>query len=199
MVAGRRKEWVLVILAVAALMVLDRWALRALWLCEPPAPVFSEIGFYLGHGLVQTACLAVVFLAGRLWNRARLQWAAGLGFAAYVFSGGLAQMFKHMVARPRPKMHVLGHSWPGQPFGDAMDSFPSGHTTTSVAIALVLSWFYPKGAPVFMAAAGLVGAARIMCWTHYPLDVAGGVLLGLLVGWAVVFFARPYLKRRGMD
>lgn len=60
-------------------------------------------------------------------------------------------------------------------------SFPSGHTSSSFACATVMFGNLPKkyGIVMIMLAA-LIGFSRIYTGVHYPLDVLGGIVTGLL-------------------
>jgi undecaprenyl-diphosphatase len=71
-------------------------------------------------------------------------------------------------------------------------SFPSGHTSTSFAIATALSRAYPKWyviVPSYLWA-GSVGYSRMYLGVHYPSDVFGGALLGTTTSWLL----RPAIK-----
>jgi len=71
-------------------------------------------------------------------------------------------------------------------------SFPSGHTSTSFAIATALSRAYPKWyviVPSYLWAAS-VGYSRMYLGVHYPSDVFGGALLGTTTSWVL----RPAFK-----
>ncbi len=68
-------------------------------------------------------------------------------------------------------------------------SFPSGHTATSFAAALVLARAFPRRAWLFYALAAAIGFSRIYVGVHYPIDVFGGALLGLLVATALLRLA----------
>jgi undecaprenyl-diphosphatase len=67
-------------------------------------------------------------------------------------------------------------------------SFPSGHAASSVAGAITLSWIWPQGRLVLWALAALVGLSRIYVGVHYPLDVLGGAVLGLMCAWPLKWF-----------
>jgi undecaprenyl-diphosphatase len=63
-------------------------------------------------------------------------------------------------------------------------SFPSDHTTVTAGIAFGLLFFtrFKKLGVVVLAAACLIGFARIFVGIHYPLDILGGLVTGLLGG-----------------
>jgi len=61
-------------------------------------------------------------------------------------------------------------------------SFPSAHSTSSVAGAVVLARVAPGARPALYALAGAVCLGRPYLGMHYPSDVAAGVVLGYALG-----------------
>jgi len=70
-----------------------------------------------------------------------------------------------------------------RPNGENRTSFPSGHTSGSFAIAMVLQELYgnPAGIPAFILA-GLTGMQRLHARKHWLTDVLAGALLGSMIG-----------------
>lgn len=104
---------------------------------------------------------------------------------------------KMLVERERPfvsvgdSINVRGPAFEGL-------SFPSGHTTTAFAAAVLLSAFLrPKWRPIPIVWAVLVGTARLYYGEHNFLDVVAGAALGsafAMVLW--YFFLNRYADPR---
>ena len=177
---------------VGVFRVFDPEMSRWLSLDRPFSRPVVTWGYYLGHGTVQVLFLAALYALGRLSNRTGPCLAAASGLVAYAISGVGVQVVKHLVGRPRPRLYVEGVRHFGPSLQGGLDSFPSGHTSTSVALAVALSFHWPRGAPFFLGIAALVAASRLLGGSHFPTDVWGGVILGMAAGWA----ATVWLRRR---
>ncbi len=59
-------------------------------------------------------------------------------------------------------------------------SFPSGHTTTSVAVCTYFVALFPRYAPLWILITLLSISGRVLANDHYVSDVLAGVVVGLL-------------------
>lgn len=71
-------------------------------------------------------------------------------------------------------------------------SFPSGHTTTVVSLAVGLGVLFPRYFYAALGVALLVAASRVLLYYHYLSDVMTGFYLTVLV----VGFYTHYLKQK---
>jgi len=96
----------------------------------------------------------------------------------------------HAVVRPRP--YVTYHLSVLIPSHERQSSFPSDHTAIASGIATVLLLGGEAGWGLLgLLGAVLIGLARIVAGVHYPSDVLGGLIVGLLSGTAALWVRRP--------
>jgi membrane-associated phospholipid phosphatase len=119
-----------------------------------------------------------------IWRR---PWLLVLLLAADAVADGLSYELRQWIGRERPP---LVYPDP-KPLVDVPHSgaFPSGHASTAFACATVLAWASPRlRIPVFVLAAAIAWS-RVYVGVHWPLDVLGGALLGVLVATALLTLA----------
>jgi len=59
-------------------------------------------------------------------------------------------------------------------------SFPSGHATFFMALAVSIFFYHKKAGYIFMFFALIIGIARIVAGVHFPTDILGGFVVGAL-------------------
>lgn len=101
--------------------------------------------------------------------------------AAGVLVGNV--FLKNWVARPRPCW--LDHSVRLLIARPSDYSFPSGHTLSSVIGATVLTLTNRKFGWAAIPLAALIAFSRLYLYVHFPSDVLGGALIGLVLGCMV--------------
>ena len=94
------------------------------------------------------------------------------------------KIIKVLVARPRPYTVVEGLNRIIEAQSEM--SFPSGHTSSSFAAAVVIYCMCPKkiGIPAMILAA-LISFSRIYVGVHYTTDVLAGALVGTAIAFLV--------------
>lgn len=119
---------------------------------------------------------AAILLHGRRWRE--------IPFLVVGFGGAvlLVHLAKALLDRPRPTLVEPLVALP------ADSSFPSAHTTQIAAFALCLAFIIHRTIPEWQFIAGVLAVAlvaavalsRIYLQVHFPSDVLGGLLLGVV-------------------
>lgn len=103
-----------------------------------------------------------------------LRMTAAMGVESVLVNGIIKSFFR----RSRPPWEVDRPLYVRRPL---TSSFPSGHATSAVSAAMLLSedddWW-----PLYVAIAAVVATSRIYVRIHHASDVAGGVAVGLVLG-----------------
>lgn len=93
-------------------------------------------------------------------------------------------ILKNVIARTRPYEVIDGLQILIQKQKDY--SFPSGHTGSSFAAAIIFFQTLPKKYGISaIVLASLIGISRLYVGVHYPSDVICGFLIGMIIGIVV--------------
>ncbi|OGE38178.1 hypothetical protein A3B45_03860 [Candidatus Daviesbacteria bacterium RIFCSPLOWO2_01_FULL_39_12] len=89
----------------------------------------------------------------------------------------LIKIIHLFILEPRP--YISYHITPLITYGDDV-SFPSRHASIVSAIAFSYLHFKSKWFPLFLFMMVWVGFSRIYVGVHYPIDILGGFLVGII-------------------
>jgi len=162
-----------------------------LWLNQAligKSDLLDKVMIFLGVYLVYA--LPVILLL--LWFLVKKQQRT----LAFSFAGMLISWFfitKLIVPsiwfRPRPELNVLGAK--ELLFHRPDYSFPSDHATALFALTFGLCFFgYKKASSWFLVYALIITISRISLGVHFPLDIVGGIISGLIGASIVKLFER---------
>lgn len=148
------------------------------WICLDSLAIF--FAKYLIYYLVAGAVLFLFLIKKKEWVRYLFLIGASVVLSRLIITG-LIRLIWH---RSRPFIdyqvnQLLEHS--------ASGSFPSGHIAGLFALAAVVYFFNKKIGWIFLGSGILVGLARIFVGIHYPLDILGGIVVGILSALVVGF------------
>ena len=159
-------------------------------------PIFiSDFGYK-----VHMVPLLIVTGTVMIWFK---KWKEFLGFLILTQGVSLVVMIlKDIIGRPRPDIiyqKVIKHSF----------SFPSGHSSVNMFFYLTLLWLIccaiknkPGKIIIGTILTGwilLVGFSRVFLGVHYPSDVLGGYLIGILLFFVFVLYTNVVCKPRAVE
>ena len=172
---------------------------QAAWIVPLLHPL-NVLGFPPLVAIVYGTIVLLLFAAGARWE------AVASGFAT-LGAAGLNLLVKDLVARPRPSIDLVHveHQVPGS-------GFPAGHVLNLTAfvgflcyltwVHLAPSWRRTALIACLLAMIALMGIARIHAGEHWPSDVLGAYLLGIVwLATTVEFYqwGRRKIRNRRLD
>ncbi|MQX08771.1 phosphatase PAP2 family protein [Sinorhizobium fredii] len=160
----------------------------------------TDVGTFAWMIYTSATLLLIAFVVRRASRRDTIRQRArtARNLSAYFLltigtASALVHGLKFLIGRARPELFADYGAYSLTPFtGDRLfESFPSGHSTAAGAFFGAFAMLKPELRPLFLILALLIGVSRVIVGSHYPSDVAAGLLLGLWVAMMVAFlFAR---------
>ena len=74
-------------------------------------------------------------------------------------------------------------------------SFPSSHTSTSFASALQFFGINRKAGIAALIFAAVVAFTRLYLYVHFPTDIIGGIILGVIMGFATIIVGKKIRQK----
>lgn len=194
-----------VVLGVALLAQIDIWASQSTiaWPDLWRAPFFFITDYGLSDWVLipSLAIFILALVAGRLLKdlpglaAREVATLSGFVFLGVGVPGLMANLIKRLIGRGRPTEYDVSGAFSFQNVVNdwSFQSFPSGHTTTAIALAFVIGFLWPRLFMLFLAIGIVVSFSRVPIGMHYPSDVFGGLVVGMLGAYLV----RNIFARRG--
>lgn len=158
--------------------------------------VFTRKEFWIPFYLV------LIFQIYKAKGNEALWWIIGAFVLIFLCDQISTQLFKNVIQRFRPShdptlqgMVNLVHGYKGGKYG-----FVSSHATNSFGVALFTSLlFRNKLYSIFIFTWSLlIIYTRIYLGVHFPGDVIGGMMLGLVLGYFVYRLTQWWVEKRGI-
>ena len=127
------------------------------------------------------------------WKARKAQ--AVIVFFALATPGVFVLLIKGIIGRARPYMVEDGAAMFFNPFSFELDfsSWPSGHTSTAFAFAMMVGLLYPHTRWVLFPLAAITGYSRMALGVHYLGDVVMGLIIGTVGAMIVYKWVAPKL------
>jgi undecaprenyl-diphosphatase len=155
------------------------------WLDQVGIFLAAYSQYFLGAGIVVWMLLKD---RSNFWKNFKI--------AAYFFVTAIVSRFifgeilKRVINRPRPfEVHRVIQLISE----DKGQSFPSGHMSFFFAFSTAVYLYNKKAGLICFAVSFMMGLARIYTGVHYPLDILGGMALGIIIGWGMWQVGKKYI------
>lgn len=161
-------------------------------LLTPVAQMLSMPGNHGGVGYI-IACL--IMLGFKKTRKYGFYGLVAMAFSALIVSA----IIKPIAARPRPYMsgvsdYVNWWHYIGATMESEVYSFPSGHTSVTMALVTTFVFLEKKFWPLYLCVL-MVGMSRNYLMVHYPTDVMAGIVTGFVAAYLAVKLCRIVIAR----
>jgi undecaprenyl-diphosphatase len=139
--------------------------------------LLDGLGIFFAQYLVYFLVLGFLVLAFSQKGLRHKLYVLSEGALAVILARGIiTEVIRFFYYHPRP-FEALGFT---PLIAESGSSFPSGHMTFLFALAMVVWYVNRKWGVFYFILALLVGVARIYVGVHWPLDILGGIVIGIV-------------------
>jgi len=177
--------------AIACIFLIDQLWLdfaETWWKTTPlRKAICAEIEYWGDFLTYNVAVFVTLLLVGHFRKSRFLTRLAAASLISGMLAGGTARIAKHTIGRPRPNTVLSGKAsspsnFSGPTKANKWASMPSGHTATSIGVAVPILMAVPQiGIPIALVSVCITGS-RVAGLSHYPSDVLAGAGLGIFFG-----------------
>lgn len=159
---------------------------------NPVSDALFPLITYLGEAGVVWIALSLVLLCFQKYRKCGVLML--LAMLEAFLTGEL--LLKNLVCRPRPCQEFPNYVQMLVPPPSSF-SFPSGHSSSSLAAATVLFLHSKKLGCAAYFLALLIVFSRVFLFVHYPTDVLAGMAFGIFFGVLTVSLCKGLTKKSG--
>lgn len=117
-----------------------------------------------------------------------------------LFAGALARISIGLIYLIYPTTRPFGVMEVNQLVShSANHSFPSGHATFFFALATLVFLHNKKAGSLYFLFAFLISLARVFSGIHWPSDILGGAIAGILIALALNYIYRKIVPEVGVE
>jgi undecaprenyl-diphosphatase len=156
------------------------------------SPVTDFIIIFFAEYLAYTLITIFLFLIYRsTYNlREKLTMLSVVGFSSLAARYGVTELIRLFYHRPRPFLTYHVH----QLIPETSYSFPSGHSTFFFAFSYAIYLYNRKWGTWFLCATIIMTISRIIAGIHYPSDIVGGMIIGIIIAKVSFIYLKVYFK-----
>ncbi len=149
--------------------------------------IIDLVGIFLAHYLPYL--LGVILLIFLFWpkNNSKNKIMVFIAIASAIISRFVVKtIILFFYNRPRPYITLpSAHKLISISASENLQSFPSGHAIFFFALSTVVYNFNKKLGIFFFICSILICIARVFVGVHWPSDILGGAVLGVMVGFII--------------
>lgn len=159
--------------------------------------LFDSLTVFAAQDLIWFWVIILLAIAIIFFRRSETWEAVIFSVGATIISWSGSQFLKMLLGTSRPFVNL--------PVGSTLltysgnDAFPSSHATFLFALAAAVYFYNRTLGTISFAVAILVSASRVATGLHWPIDIAGGFFLALVIILLLRYWALKYVRPRSFS